>query len=51
MGKISNKNTKYPLTIPRDLKAKLEKIAEKETRSLNNLIMIILKKWVEEHEQ
>lgn len=44
---ISDKNTRMPLTISKILKADLEKIAEKENRSLNNLIVTILKTHVD----
>ena len=42
---ISDKNTRMPLTIPKILKADLEEIAEKENRSLNNLIVTVLKEY------
>lgn len=42
---ISDKNTRIPLTINKILKSDLEKIAEKENRSLNNLIVTVLKNY------
>lgn len=45
-GVISNSNTRYSLTIPKDLKQRLEKIADTQNRSLNNLIVTILKDYV-----
>lgn len=45
-GVISNSNTRYSLTIPKDLKRQLEKIADTQNRSLNNLIVTILKDYV-----
>lgn len=50
MGKIADKNTRTPLTISRDLKAWLEQDAEKHNRSLNNLIITILKEYREQQE-
>lgn len=44
-GVISNSNTRYSLTIPKDLKQQLEKIAGTQNRSLNNLIVTILKDY------
>jgi predicted HicB family RNase H-like nuclease len=46
MGKIADINTRTNITIPRDLKAQLEKIAKEQNRSLNNLIITILKDFV-----
>lgn len=40
------KKTRTALTIEKDLKATLEKIALKENRSLNNLIITVLKDYV-----
>lgn len=48
MGKISDKNTKYLLTIPKELKSKLEDLAKSENRSLANLINTILRNYVVE---
>lgn len=46
MGKISNKKTRYALTLEKELKAKLEQEAAKQNRSLNNLIETILKEYL-----
>ena len=40
---ISKDNTRMILTIPKDLKAELERIAQKQNRSVNNLILTIIK--------
>lgn len=44
---IREDKTRMNLTIRRDLKSKLEEIAEKEERSLNNLIVFILQTYVD----
>lgn len=44
---ISDKNTRTLITLPKDLKEKLETMAKKENRSLNNLILTILLREVE----
>lgn len=49
-GKISDKNTRTLLTIPKELKEKLEELAKEQNRSLNNLIITILKDYVSTHE-
>ena len=46
MSKISDKKTRYALTILKDDKAELEKIAKEQNRSLNNLIETILKDYL-----
>lgn len=40
---ISNKNTRTTITIPKDLKEKLENIAKEQNRSFNTLVVTILK--------
>ena len=45
-GKIADINTRTNITIPKDLKAKLELIATKQNRSFNNLVITILKEFV-----
>lgn len=40
---LSDSNTRICLTIPKELKRKLEQIAKQQNRSLNNLIITILK--------
>jgi predicted transcriptional regulator len=40
------KKAPTPVRVPDDLKAKLQKLAEKENRSLSNLIITILKDYV-----
>lgn len=45
MGKISDKNTRTNITIPKDLKKELEVIAKEQNRSFNNLVITILKEF------
>ena len=45
MGKISDKNTRPLITIPKELKTKLEEIAKNQNRSFNNLVITILKDY------
>jgi predicted HicB family RNase H-like nuclease len=40
---ISKDNTRTQITIPRDLKEKLEIIAKNQNRSFNNLVITVLK--------
>lgn len=47
---ISNDNTRTNITFPKDLKLKLEKIAEKENRSFNNLVITIIKNYLAKKE-
>lgn len=42
---ISKSNTRTLITIPKELKIKLEQLATKDDRSLNNLIIKILKEY------
>ena len=43
---ISKDNTRMILTIPKDLKAELERIAQEHNRSFNNLVITVLKEFV-----
>ena len=43
---ISSENTRTNITIPKDLKTKLENIAKDQNRSFNNLIISVLKDFV-----
>ena len=43
---ISDKNIRTMITLPKELKAALEKIAEHDGRSLNNLMVKILTDYV-----
>ena len=45
-GKIADTNTTTNITIPKDLKAKLELIDTEQNRSFNNLVITILKEFV-----
>lgn len=47
VGTISDQNTRMSLTIPKELKASLEKIAKEQNRSLNNLIITLLKDYTD----
>lgn len=40
---ISKDNTRMILTISKELKAELERIAQEQNRSVNNLILTIIK--------
>lgn len=44
---ISKDNTRTQLTISKDLKKQLEDIAKEQNRSFNNLIITILKDYIE----
>lgn len=47
MGKIADTNTRTQLTIAKDMKKELETIAKAENRSFNNLVITILKEYLE----
>lgn len=47
---ISDKNTRTNITIPKDLKTKLEEKAKEENRSFNNLVITILNKYIKDSE-
>lgn len=42
MGKISDKNTRIALTVPKTLKEELTELAKDQNRSVNNLIVTVL---------
>jgi len=42
MGKISDTNTRTIITMPKEIKAKLEQLAKEENRSLSNYILNVL---------
>ena len=44
---ISENNTRTNITIPKDLKKELEDIAKEQNRSFNNLVITILKDYIE----
>lgn len=44
---ISADNTRTNITIPKDLKAKLEQLAKEDGRSFNNLVIKILREYAE----
>lgn len=39
------------IRLPVDLKGKLEAAAAADDRTLNNLILVILKRWIRDHEE
>lgn len=43
----SEDKTRTNITIPKELKARLEEIAKKENRSFNNLVITVLQRFVE----
>ena len=43
---ISKDNTRTNITIPKELKTKLEQLASEQNRSFNNLVITILKDYV-----
>lgn len=43
---IGEDKTRTNITIPKELKARLEEIAKHENRSFNNLVITILQKYV-----
>ena len=49
-GKISDKNTRIIVTISKDLKLQAEVIATKEDRSLSNLVVSLIRKYVNEYD-
>lgn len=44
---IAGSNVRTNITMPKELKSKLEELAKKENRSFNNLVVTILKEHVE----
>lgn len=46
---VSNEKVRTNITFPKDLKLKLEKISKTENRSFNNLVITILKRYIEEN--
>lgn len=46
---ISNGNTRVIITVPKELKGMLEEAARRDNRSVSNLIVKILKDFVESH--
>lgn len=50
-SRLLETNTRYSLTIDKGFKSKLQEIADKERRSLNNLIILALEKYTDEYEK
>jgi len=48
---ISDNNTRTLITIPKELKSKLEELAKLDNRSFNNLVATILAKYVDENKK
>lgn len=46
MGKIAETNTRTNITISKDMKEELTNIAKSENRSFNNLVITILKEYL-----
>lgn len=44
---IREENTRTNITIPKELKRKLEEVARDKNRSFNNLVITILKDYME----
>lgn len=44
---ISKDNTRTLITIPKELKAEIEKIAKEQNRSFNNLVVTVLKTFAD----
>lgn len=44
---ISKDNTRTNITIPKELKVKLEELAKQDNRSFNNLVITVLKEYIE----
>ena len=51
MGNISDKNTRYVMTINKEDKKALEELARKQNRRFNNLIQTILKEYIEKNKE
>ncbi|WP_081911681.1 ribbon-helix-helix domain-containing protein [Clostridium culturomicium] len=49
MGTIKESNTRIAVTIDKKFKAELEKLAEKEGRSLSNLALMAIKEYYNNH--
>ena len=45
---ISKYNTRTQLTISKELKQQLEKIAKEQNRSFNNLVITILRSYIDD---
>lgn len=48
---IGEDKTRTNITIPKELKARLEEIAKQENRSFNNLIITVLQRFVNDTAQ
>jgi len=48
---ISEDNTRTTITIPKELKKRLEEIAKKENRAFNNLVITVLSTYVRDIEK
>lgn len=50
-GQLSDKNTTMSFAIPKELKDEIGVIAEKENRSMSNLIVTLLDNYAHMHKQ
>ncbi|MEM5592848.1 hypothetical protein AAHH67_15770 [Niallia circulans] len=48
-GSISDKNTRTLITIEKEFKAELEKLAKEQNRSFSNLVITALKEYQEKY--
>jgi len=46
---VSKKKTRVLVTMPRELREKLQEMANKENRTLSNFVLTIIQKYLEEH--
>lgn len=46
-GKIADTNTRTVITLPKELKEKLEEIAKSQNRSFSNLVVTVLMEYTE----
>ena len=46
-GKISELNTRTNITIPKELKKQLEEVSKNQNRSFNNLVITVLKDYID----
>lgn len=47
---LSSNKIRQQVILSKDVKAKIQAIAQKESRSMSNMIEVILKKFIEEQE-
>ena len=47
---MNNKTVATSIRITMEMKEKLEKLAAEDSRSFNNYVVLILSKWIKQHE-